>query len=632
MSCRASTTSAKTAFTPTSGGKGGRVGTNRGDRRPGERGGRGIPRRARGGVPRGSRAGPRRDAGLRCRRLSRRAPDAGVLRLGHHQLRRRGTARLLRGARAAAPAARRRRRARSNRPSPPSPVSCSRSRPTWTRATATASRSCASAPGVYRRGMRMHHVRLGKEVRIADALTFMAADRQQADEAFAGDIIGLHNHGTINIGDTFTEGEALMFTGIPNFAPELFRRAVLKDPLRMKALQKGLDQLCEEGATQLFRPLRNNDLILGAVGPLQFDVVAFRLADEYGVTCAFEPVNVVHGALDRGRRRREARAVPRARAREPRARPCRRARLPRAVADQPRSHDRALAGPRVPRDARTPRRGGVKSALAHAARGRLGALRLGQFGIRDHGHGRVLPGVLQAVLERRHRGGGQHVPARDAERARQPRDRAGGAAARRDGGPWRRAREAACVLHPGRRRGDLRPLLHRAGRLGRGRGRLFSGRHRVLGRRDLQRRAARRRRGSTAVRRRLRFRVLARLRRRRAPAAPQRGHGHESGELRPCGSYRGRAACFPDGRSVVAAVHAAVPLLGEGGEARAPARAVGRRARRLAGVPRHGRGGAQVPRARAGSCSLTGCTSTASTRSSRWLWTSGCRSVSRNRA
>jgi peptide chain release factor 3 len=147
--------------------------------------------------------------------------------------------------------------------------------------------------GGYRRGMRLHHVRLGKEVRIADALTFMAADRQQADEAWAGDIIGLHNHGTINIGDTFTEGEPLTFTGIPNFAPELFRRAVLKDPLRMKALQKGLDQLCEEGATQLFRPLRNNDVILGAVGPLQFDVVAFRLADEYGVSCAFEPVNVV---------------------------------------------------------------------------------------------------------------------------------------------------------------------------------------------------------------------------------------------------------------------------------------------------------------------------------------------------
>ncbi len=146
--------------------------------------------------------------------------------------------------------------------------------------------------GRYAKGMRMFHVRLGKEVRVGDAVTFLAADRQQADEAYAGDIIGLHNHGTINIGDTFTEGEKLMFTGIPNFAPELFRRVVLRDPLRMKALQKGLDQLCEEGATQLFRPLRNNDLILGAVGQLQFDVVAFRLQDEYGVQASWDAINV----------------------------------------------------------------------------------------------------------------------------------------------------------------------------------------------------------------------------------------------------------------------------------------------------------------------------------------------------
>jgi peptide chain release factor 3 len=146
--------------------------------------------------------------------------------------------------------------------------------------------------GRYVRGMRLYHVRDGKEVRVQDALTFMAAEREHAEEAFAGDIIGLHNHGTINIGDTFTEGERLVFTGIPNFAPEIFRRAVLKDPLRMKALQKGLAQLCEEGATQLFKPLRNNDLILGAVGQLQFEVVAFRLQDEYGVSCVFEPVSV----------------------------------------------------------------------------------------------------------------------------------------------------------------------------------------------------------------------------------------------------------------------------------------------------------------------------------------------------
>ncbi len=146
--------------------------------------------------------------------------------------------------------------------------------------------------GRYARGMRLYHARLGKEVRVADALTFMAAEREHAEEAYAGDIIGLHNHGTINIGDTFTEGERLTFTGVPDFAPEIFRRAVLKDPLRMKALQKGLSQLCEEGATQLFKPLRNNDLILGAVGPLQFEVVAFRLQDEYGVQCSFDPVGV----------------------------------------------------------------------------------------------------------------------------------------------------------------------------------------------------------------------------------------------------------------------------------------------------------------------------------------------------
>ena len=146
--------------------------------------------------------------------------------------------------------------------------------------------------GRYTRNMKMRQVRIGRDVQVANAMTFMAAERGQVEEAYPGDIIGLHNHGTIRIGDTFTQGEELKFTGIPNFAPELFRRAVLRDPMRMKALQKGLDQLCEEGATQLFRPLRNNDLILGAVGVLQFDVVAQRLRDEYKVECAFEPISV----------------------------------------------------------------------------------------------------------------------------------------------------------------------------------------------------------------------------------------------------------------------------------------------------------------------------------------------------
>ena len=146
--------------------------------------------------------------------------------------------------------------------------------------------------GEYQKGIRLKHVRSGKEMKIADAITFMAADRQHADLAYAGDIIGLHNHGTINIGDSFTRGEDLRFSGIPSFAPEIFQRAILKDPLKLKALQKGLAQLCEEGATQLFKPLRNNDLILGAVGPLQFDVVAHRLKDEYKVECQFETINV----------------------------------------------------------------------------------------------------------------------------------------------------------------------------------------------------------------------------------------------------------------------------------------------------------------------------------------------------
>ncbi len=146
--------------------------------------------------------------------------------------------------------------------------------------------------GMYKRGMKMRHVRIGRDVQVSNAMTFLAADRGHVEEAYPGDIIGLHNHGTIRIGDTFTQGEELKYMGIPNFAPELFRRAVLKDPLRMKALQKGLDQLSEEGATQLFRPLKNNDLILGAVGVLQFDVVAQRLKDEYKVECVFENVSV----------------------------------------------------------------------------------------------------------------------------------------------------------------------------------------------------------------------------------------------------------------------------------------------------------------------------------------------------
>ena len=146
--------------------------------------------------------------------------------------------------------------------------------------------------GTYSQGMKMSHVRLGKQVSISDAVTFMAGDRSRAENAYAGDIIGLHNHGTIQIGDTFTQGEKLKFSGIPNFAPELFRRIRLKDPLKQKQLLKGLVQLSEEGAVQVFRPLNNNDLIVGAVGVLQFDVVVARLKSEYNVEAIYEAINV----------------------------------------------------------------------------------------------------------------------------------------------------------------------------------------------------------------------------------------------------------------------------------------------------------------------------------------------------
>jgi peptide chain release factor 3 len=146
--------------------------------------------------------------------------------------------------------------------------------------------------GKYEQGMRMRHVRIGKDVKVSDAVTFMAGDRHHAQEAFPGDIIGMHNHGSIQIGDTFTEGEELRFVGVPNFAPELFRRVRVRDPLKGKQLEKGLTQLSEEGATQVFKPLTRNELIVGAVGVLQFDLVAFRLNDEYKADCIYDDANV----------------------------------------------------------------------------------------------------------------------------------------------------------------------------------------------------------------------------------------------------------------------------------------------------------------------------------------------------
>ena len=142
--------------------------------------------------------------------------------------------------------------------------------------------------GVFRRGMVLRHVRSGKDMAVRNAMTFLARDRSIVEEAYPGDIIGVPNHGTIRIADTFTEGEALQFTGVPNFAPEMFRRVRLKDPMKQKQLAKGLTEVCEEGAAQLFRPLIGSEWIVGAVGTLQFDVIEARLRDEYNVEATFE--------------------------------------------------------------------------------------------------------------------------------------------------------------------------------------------------------------------------------------------------------------------------------------------------------------------------------------------------------
>jgi peptide chain release factor 3 len=146
--------------------------------------------------------------------------------------------------------------------------------------------------GKYEKGMKIRHHRIGKDVQISNATIFMAQDRTGVEEAFAGDIIGLHNHGTIKIGDTFSLKEELKFTGIPSFAPEHFRKVILKSPLKTKQLQKGLQQLAEEGAVQVFRPMLGNEYILGAVGVLQFDVIISRLKDEYAVDAIYTPVNL----------------------------------------------------------------------------------------------------------------------------------------------------------------------------------------------------------------------------------------------------------------------------------------------------------------------------------------------------
>jgi peptide chain release factor 3 len=145
------------------------------------------------------------------------------------------------------------------------------------------------ASGHFERGMRLKVVRSGKELRPNTVVSFLSQRRELLDEAFAGDIIGIPNHGVLQLGDTITEGEALQYTGLPFFAPEMFRSVEVADPLKTKQLKAGLQQLGEEGAIQVFRPIAGSVLLLGAVGQLQFEVVAHRLEHEYGVKARVTP-------------------------------------------------------------------------------------------------------------------------------------------------------------------------------------------------------------------------------------------------------------------------------------------------------------------------------------------------------
>jgi len=145
------------------------------------------------------------------------------------------------------------------------------------------------ASGHFERGMKLRVVRSGKELRPNTVVSFLSQRRELLDEAFAGDIIGIPNHGVLQLGDTLTEGEQMQFTGLPFFAPEMFRSVEVADPLRTKQLKAGLTQLGEEGAIQVFRPVASSLLLLGAVGQLQFEVVAHRLEHEYGVKARIMP-------------------------------------------------------------------------------------------------------------------------------------------------------------------------------------------------------------------------------------------------------------------------------------------------------------------------------------------------------
>lgn len=145
--------------------------------------------------------------------------------------------------------------------------------------------------GKFERNKFFYHTRLDKNLRFSSPATFMASERNIIDEAYPGDVIGLYDTGNFKIGDTLTEGEKLQFKGIPNFSPEIFRELVNKDPMKTKQLEKGIRQLTEEGVAQLFTIAATNAKVIGTVGDLQFDVIQYRLLNEYGASCQFKPLS-----------------------------------------------------------------------------------------------------------------------------------------------------------------------------------------------------------------------------------------------------------------------------------------------------------------------------------------------------